>query len=177
MPRIIGIRERINQIYYSGWIADTREGGAGISPALTFQKEMKLFVTLEHDSQRCNMSFAGQFPGDRSALVKTISVFTSFSDANHAKLCRTMTHALIINKKAVIVNTGTGQVRKHGNIKLVNNNPTQNTVIATRTPFHMLVVSSEEFYLEMKKIERGEYEDTYAEITGILDTIATREVQ
>ena len=177
MPTLISVRERLNQIYYHGWIADTRPGGAGVLPTDPFMREMRLFAVPSTDPQRTNMNFFTRVPEGMSVNVKKIGVFASFTNPNHLPLAMEGRYNLFVNQEVVPVDKKEPciKARRPDNTLLLTKTIDE-AVIGPESTFFMRVRSSGKLYREMKKIERGVYPDTYAEITGILDTISTREV-
>lgn len=80
MPQIVGVIERLGYLLYSGWIADKRPGGVGISEQTTFRPNLKLFTTDLGDTFRTNMCLSGQLVADRTCMVSRVGFHASFTD-------------------------------------------------------------------------------------------------
>lgn len=86
MPRIVGVIERLGYLLYSGWIADRRPDGVGISEQTTFRPSLKLFMTDMGDKFRTNMCLSGQLVADRTCMISRVGFHASFTDpANYNK--------------------------------------------------------------------------------------------
>jgi hypothetical protein len=191
MPKIIGVMERLGWLYYSGWIADTKPGGVGKSKQVSFSKSMKLFTSDLGDEDRTNMMMSGQFGGDRTAIIKRVGYYASFSNPINFKMFQADAQFELmvggtptvfftpdtINKTVSlsVPNHATGltafEPERTGSE--ANNKPIS---IATRQAFYMNIETSERFERRMRDIEQG-LSLEYAQITGLLDTEVTREVQ
>ena len=80
LPRLIGIVERYGHTLYSGWIADTRPGGMGVSHQTSFSDPMRLYVSDIGDRLRTNMYTPGKLPGDSACTVLQTGFHVSFSN-------------------------------------------------------------------------------------------------
>jgi len=180
MPNIV-VKEKLNQIFYSSYIADSRPKGIAPGKGI-FDNRIRLFADIG-DPARTNVRFQ-PMPGEQTAKVKSLGIFTSLSDEEDDALCDDDTwYKLSINGEDISIARQSLSrydgctTRYDGCTKLSVYRPRKEWVIINpRDTFFVEISSGEEFTKKMRKIETGGL-CRYAEITAILEVTLTREVQ
>lgn len=182
MPRIVGIREKSDQVFYSGWVADTRPDGVGISHEAHFRNPMRLFMTDIGNPLRTNMYTSGGFPGDQSVLIHKMGYHVSFSrneDFRQAfdnpgicfdlKVNNTSAHHIDTEAKMPDPELCYYGIRRLPTLE-------KPIVVMPRQSFFIELQTSNWFADVMRAIEAGRIQ-AYAEIKSLIDTTLSREVQ
>lgn len=183
MPRLVGITERMDQILYSAWIADTRPGGIGVSNETRFRNPMRLFMTDIGDQRRTNFRQAGELGFDRTASIRKIGFHVSFSDPKDFDLVFNYHNGVSFE-----VNIGGEPVHRIDTVQGEKISPAysygirhlerlnQPVDIGKHQNFFVELCSDKEVEKRMHLIESGEAKE-YAEFKSVLDVTMTREVQ
>lgn len=188
MPRIVGIVERFGHTLYSGWIADTRPGGMGVSHETSFSDPMRLYVSDIGDRLRTNMYVPGRLPGEQSASILQMGFHVSFNtEARYQEFFDTQ------NGSSFVLNINGDEAYKLEASKFqdtnkrvtprptykygirIQHNISKPLVIAPLQTFHVTLNTEPEFANTMKNIDSGRW-TTYAEIKHFMNVLMTREV-
>ena len=182
MPRLVGITERMDQILYSAWIADTRPGGIGVSNETRFRNPMRLFMTDIGDQRRTNFRQAGELGPDRTASIRKIGFHVSFSDSHDFDEVFNYHNGVSFE-----VNIGGEPVHRINTVQGEKISPAysygirhlehlnQPVDIGKHQNFFVELCSDKDVEKRMHLIESGEARE-YAEFKSILDVTMTREV-
>jgi hypothetical protein len=182
MPRLVGITERMDQILYSAWIADTRPGGIGVSNETRFRNPMRLFMTDIGDQRRMSFRQAGELGFDRTASIRKIGFHVSFSDSHDFDQVFNYHNGVSFE-----VNIGGEPVHRIDTVQGRRISPTHSygirrleqlgepIEIPKRHNFFVELSSDKDVEKRMHLIESGEVKE-YAEFKSILDVTMTREV-
>jgi hypothetical protein len=189
LPKIVGIVERLGHTLYSGWLADTRPGGMGVSHQASFVDPMRLYVSDIRDTLRTNMQMAGQLPSDRTCTVLQAGFHVSFSnEARYQEFFNTK------EGSSFTLNIGGEDVHKINASEFqdtnsrvtprplynygirIQRNVTNILKIMPRMGFYVTLKTEPEFANTMRLIDTGKW-NSYAEIKHFMNILMTREVQ
>lgn len=188
MPRLISTLERLGHTLYSGWIADTRPGGMGVSHQTSFTDPMRLYVSDIGDKLRTNMYTPGQLSGDRSCSVLQMGFHVSFSnEARYHEFFNTPDGSSftlnVLGESVHKLNASEFHAKNqkvslkptydHG-IRIQQDLP-QPVAIPSQATFDVMLKTGPEFADCMKHIDNG-FWTSYAEVKHFMNVLMTREV-
>lgn len=184
MPRLIGVRERLGHTLYSGWIADTRPGGMGVSHHASFSDPMRLYVSDIGDKLRTNLHVPGRLLGEQTAKVLQIGFHVSFDvEARYNEFFNEPTESsFVLNVNGEDVHTlraadsrsfpkptyDYGIRMQHDMLIPVTIEP--------QIAFNVTLNTGKEFANTMRYIDTGKW-TAYTEVKHFMNVLMTREVQ
>lgn len=189
MARLLGIVERLDQILYSAWIADTRPDGMGVSGEASFRNPMRLFMTDIGDRRRMNLYQPGSLGNDRTASIRKAGFHISFSNEDDFNLvcsvigaefainvCNTPVHSIGTTDQYFATRAMPSPKPTYSHGIRVLEELKKPIAIPARAGFFVELKSCPSIAERMQQIESGRAEE-YAEFKSILDITMTREVQ
>jgi hypothetical protein len=162
--------EKMDAELWHAWIADTRPDGLGISKALKYDEEMRLFLTDTGDTHRTNLLTPGQIAGDATFRIEKFGVFVSFSDAKlYADFFSSVLFRFYLGDKPVFILSASTVAAPEGWPKDKNGAPKESFPhgymswtkleksigIPPRMSFYATMTSTPGFTEKMRRIETG----------------------